>query len=413
MLRITCKTEPATDGGYRLTAGPSWRFTHERTLVLRDREADLWSTLCELASFPPEVQRQMVQALPTASRSNLLRGASILQKSGFLTLDSSYQPAEAQAPGMRKLGKLHLELTYRCNYACRACYLGPRLLRPGDRTAREGTTEQWLRLIDEAGTLGCSFATVTGGEPFLRKDALEILRGLSRNGILAEINTNASAITPQLAGALVPLLISTVEVSLYGYDSPSTTAYTGNPSAFAATLRGVRHLVEREIPVRVKFFATHETISGFAEAERQLAELGVKPTLIGHSIHGDVFNGALPAQGLSADDLPRPPLVQETELPCAPGIQGLGIEPDGLIRACPKLTIYFGNAFEDGLATVWQRSTDLEAFRTFWVRYCKSAGYVRGRDNGSLCPATPILSRPGGLADFRALWQSWQAGQGG
>ena len=412
MLRITCKTEPATDGGYRLTADPSWRFTHERTLVLRDREAGLWTTLCELASFPAEVQRQVVQALPAASRANLLRGAAILQTAGFLALDSSYQPAEAQAPGLPKLGKLHLELTYRCNYACRACYLGPRLLRPGDRAAREGTTEQWLRLIDEAGTLGCSFATVTGGEPFLRKDTLEILRGLSRNGILSEINTNASAITPQLADALVPLLISTVEVSLYGYDSPSTALYTGNPSAFAATLRGVRHLVEREIPVRVKFFATHENISGFAEAERQLAELGLKPTLIGHSIHGDVFDGALPADGLSADDLPRPPLVQETELPCAPGIQGLGIEPDGMIRACPKLTVYFGNAFEDGLAAVWQRSADLEAFRAFWVQYCKSAGYVRGADHGSLCPATPVLSRPGGLADFRARWQGWQAGHG-
>lgn len=413
MLRITCKIEPETDGSYRLTANPSWRFTHERLLVLRDKEADLWATLCELAALPPEVQRQMVQALPAESRSNLLRGASILQRAGFLKLDTSYQPTECQEPGLRKLGKIYLELTYRCNYACRACYLGPRLLRPGDRTAREGTTGQWLRLADEAGALGCSFATVTGGEPFLRKDILEILRGLSQHGILTEINTNASAVTAQMADALAPLLLSTVEVSLYGYDTASTESYTSNPSSFAATLRGVQHLVEREIPVRVKFFATRENISGFSEAERQLAELGLKPTLIGHTIHGDVFNGTLPAQGISAGDLPRPPLVQETEFPCAPGIQGLGIEPDGLIRACPKLTIYFGNAFEDGLAAVWKRSTDLEAFRTFWVQYCKSAGYVRGADCGSLCPATPILSRPGGLADFRAQWQSWQIGQGG
>ena len=411
MLRITCKTEPARDGSYRLTADPSWRFSHEPTLVLRGREAALWTILCELAALPPEAQRQAVQALSAESRANLLRGASILEKAGFLTLDSSYQPAESRTPG-RKLGKLHLELTYRCNYACQACYLGPRLLRPGDHTGREGTTEQWLRLIDEAGVLGCSFATVTGGEPFLRKDVLEILRGLSRNGILSEINTNASAITPQMADALVPLLLSTVEVSLYGYDAPSARSYTGNPSSFDATLRGVRHLVERKIPVSVKFFATRENISGFAEAERQLAELGLKPTLIGHTIHGDVFNGALPTQSLSAGDLPRPPLIQETELPCAPGIQGLGIEPDGMIRACPKLTVYFGNAFEDGLAAVWQRSTDLEAFRTFWVQYCRSAGYVRGADIGSLCPATPILSRPGGLDGFRARWQSWQAGQG-
>lgn len=411
MLRITCTIEPMAEGGYRLTADPSWRFTQARTLVLRDRDAELWTALRDLAALPSDAQRQAVQELSPETRSNLLRGASLLQKNGFVALDSSYQPAEVREADLPKLGKLHLELTYRCNYACRACYLGPRLLRPADRTAREGTTDQWLRLIEEAGALGCSFATVTGGEPFLRKDLLEILRALGENGILAEINTNASAITPQVADALSPLLLSTVAVSLYGYDAPSTEAYTGNPSSFAATLRGLRHLVDREIPVSVKFFATHENISGFAEAERRLAEIGLKATLIGHTIHGDVFEGVLPARSFDVDDLPRPRVVQETELPCAPGIQGLGIEPDGTIRACPKLTVYFGNAFDDGLTAVWRRSTDLEAFRTFWVRYCKSAGYVRGADHGSLCPATPILSRPGGLADFRAQWQSFRAGR--
>jgi len=86
----------------------------------------------------------------------------------------------------------------------------------------------------------------------------------------------------------------------------------------------------------------------------------------------------------------------------------LNIEPDGRIRACPKIGVHFGNVFQDGLKNVWHRSSDVDAFRSFWVDYCKQEGFVQGASHGSLCPASAMLSKPNGLSQFRSRWQSWQ-----
>jgi MoaA/NifB/PqqE/SkfB family radical SAM enzyme len=411
MFCITCSSELSEDGSYCLVADESWRFPRRNTLSLSGEEALIWETLLDFSLAPHDLQLATLRDLSGAARNRLVKIASLLQQGGFVQLETGLGsgPADSTAP---RLGKLHLELTQRCNFSCQACYLGPMLRRANDRKGTEGTTGQWLELIREAGSLGCSFATVTGGEPFLRKDLLENVGSLSQQGIISEINTNASCITSKTAAGLKDLLISAVAVSLYGFDTPSAAGYTRNSVAYRASLRGVRNLVESQVPVVVKYFATRSTSSGYQEVCRQLEPLGLKVRLMEHAIHGDLFEGVLPEESLLPAEPPRPHLIQETELPCYPALHGLGIEPDGTVRACPKLTVYFGNAFEEGLTTIWERSLEMDSFRTFWVSYCRETGYVRGADQGSLCPASKILGKQGGIAEFRDQWQSWRQAQG-
>src|SRR5262245_22802668 len=67
--------------------------------------------------------------------------------------------------------KMHLELTYRCNFRCIQCYNTTHAA-----TDREMSVAEWQSVIEQLAALGCHSATFTGGEVFVRKDAVDILR---------------------------------------------------------------------------------------------------------------------------------------------------------------------------------------------------------------------------------------------
>ena len=61
------------------------------------------------------------------------------------------------------------ELTARCNFSCKMCYVHLQNDIPGLK-ARELTAENWLSIAREARDMGLLFLLLTGGEPMLRED---------------------------------------------------------------------------------------------------------------------------------------------------------------------------------------------------------------------------------------------------
>ena len=62
------------------------------------------------------------------------------------------------------------ELTPRCNFNCRMCYIrhSEQEVRQHDRPMR--SLEEWKNLADEAEKEGMLYLLITGGEPLLWKD---------------------------------------------------------------------------------------------------------------------------------------------------------------------------------------------------------------------------------------------------
>ena len=88
-----------------------------------------------------------------------------------------------------------LEMTARCNNACRHCYIN---LPADDRDAKaaELTTVETLAIASEAVEMGALWCLLTGGEPLLRTDFEETYLGLKRLGLLVSVFTNACLVTP-------------------------------------------------------------------------------------------------------------------------------------------------------------------------------------------------------------------------
>lgn len=122
--------------------------------------------------------------------------------------------------------------TMRCNYSCQACYSRG---RPGDD---ELATAELDALFSQAEDLGIHSIVLTGGEPLLRDDILNLTARHHR--LLFFLITNGSLVTPEIAaqvaksGNVIPL------VSLEGF--AGHTDERRQPGAHSAAMRAFTYL---------------------------------------------------------------------------------------------------------------------------------------------------------------------------
>jgi MoaA/NifB/PqqE/SkfB family radical SAM enzyme len=97
-------------------------------------------------------------------------------------------------------------VTGRCNLHCQMCGQW----RQKD-FSNELSTEEWFMVIDSAYKLGAVHFTITGGEPFLRKDLLDITGRIRSYGMGCHVCTNGTLITEGIARNLN---VNSISVSL-------------------------------------------------------------------------------------------------------------------------------------------------------------------------------------------------------
>ncbi len=150
------------------------------------------------------------------------------------------------------LGRLDIELTERCNNNCIHCYIN----RPADdprAMAAELTAERLEAILREAEALGCMSVRFSGGEPLLRPDFERLYLFTRRLGIRVILFTNGTLIDPALADLLARIPPrEKIEITLYGMRAESYEVVSRVPGSFAAAMRGVDLLRERNVPFILK-----------------------------------------------------------------------------------------------------------------------------------------------------------------
>ncbi|HBL16281.1 MAG: hypothetical protein A2X36_04315 [Elusimicrobia bacterium GWA2_69_24] len=108
--------------------------------------------------------------------------------------------------------KLPIRLTWNihwaCNYRCSYCFFDGRWMEYAQRNAHR-SADEWERIWTRIHELyGRTFVTITGGEPFIYPDFLEILRRLSRLHWPVNVSTNSSVGLDEFAAAADPEKVS-------------------------------------------------------------------------------------------------------------------------------------------------------------------------------------------------------------
>lgn len=142
------------------------------------------------------------------------------------------------------------ELTPRCNFNCRMCYVH---LRPEQIPlhGRELTAKEWIRIAGEAREAGTTWLCVTGGEPLMHPEFETIWRELTDMGFFITLQTNGSLITGKMAKLLEECPPRGVKITLYGSNDQVYEQVCRVKDGFTRTGAGIRTLREMGIPVRL------------------------------------------------------------------------------------------------------------------------------------------------------------------
>lgn len=157
----------------------------------------------------------------------------------------------------------NLDLTYRCNNACLHCWLWTG--DTAEERARELSTDEWRSVVDQARALGCRRWAISGGEPMLRSDFVELLDYITAKAVGYSLNTNGTLITPEIAQLMKRR--GSKMVAVYGASAEVYDDVTGNPGGFEAMMQGFAYLREAGAGFTVQLIPMRANWHQFAQME--------------------------------------------------------------------------------------------------------------------------------------------------
>ena len=288
------------------------------------------------------------------------------------------------------------EITWRCNLRCTHC-----LVQGGPNDLHELSPDEALSLVDQLADLGVERVTLTGGEPFFRKDWHSLASRIRDRGMALMFSCNGHLLNKRNFAAIEALQTAWVAVSVDGlpdtHDAqrrfPEAKA---NLSSAHIVTAAIRRLVASSIRVAVITSVHSDNLDELHELHERLAALGIDEWMVqlAHPqgrfaslatdkmlpTHRLVELGGFLARASAHPTLP--PLVHNTigwmsrdeprlrgsgrtpppsgkltmwmGSPC--GRTVLGIEPDGGIKGCPNQVgdpFVVGNVRDEPLAAIW------------------------------------------------------------
>jgi len=179
------------------------------------------------------------------------------------------------------------ELTRSCNLDCVHCRAA------ASRGPYEGelTTEECLRILEEIAQVAKPIIILTGGEPLLRPDLLEIARRVRELGMRPVLATNGTLLTEELARELKEVGIARVSISLDGARPETHDAFRQVTGAFEGALRGIQILQKVGLPLQINTTVTARNL----EELPQIHELAKKLGAVAHHIFLLIISNNFPS----------------------------------------------------------------------------------------------------------------------
>lgn len=278
---------------------------------------------------------------------------------------------------------LSFDVTHQCMRRCIYCYAENEFSRTADFLPLDRVRE----ILREAQQLGVHGLLLGGGDPFARRDFLEILGEIIALKLRYFVSTKAF-LSRRMCDRLKAIGLERIQVSIDSADPTVADFLTGSRGFFDQAVRTIGHLQEAGIEVSCKAVVTSFNVEGIPALCEFLAGLGIRiirVTGYGRSIyrHRDVLFASferlrrlqsrleafkehhpevrLIIGGFSVEESPRAPEERRRRFSeralCTAGRQSLHILPDGKVTLCEQLPsreeFIVGDLSRQSLLEVW------------------------------------------------------------
>ena len=282
------------------------------------------------------------------------------------------------------------ELTYRCPLACAYCSNPLNMADYSDELA----TDEWRRVLVQARDLGVLQCHLSGGEPLLRRDLVDIVSEAHDLGLYTNLVTSAFGLSRSTAERLRSCGLDHVQVSIQADEPALSDRIAGTPS-FDRKIEAMRLVKELGWPLTMNVVLHRQNIDRVADvlalAEQVSAD---RVELANTQYYGWAWRnrGALlPSRGQleAAEVVVRaarerlqdrmdviyviPDYYSRYPKPCMGGwaARQLTVTPNGDVLPCPaaqSLPLPKASVREDTLERIWTGAPVMTAFRgTNWM----------------------------------------------
>jgi radical SAM protein with 4Fe4S-binding SPASM domain len=140
-----------------------------------------------------------------------------------------------------------LELTYRCNLNCVHCYC-----KGSEDRDRELDTRNWKKILAELQREGCITLCLSGGEPLIRDDFLELYSYAKAQGFIIEIFSNGLGFNRDIIDYLVKAPPYSIEITLNGISQDVYESITQIGGSFHKVISNIKAIVKAKLPLILK-----------------------------------------------------------------------------------------------------------------------------------------------------------------
>lgn len=139
---------------------------------------------------------------------------------------------------------MHMEVTSRCNERCIHCYQ--------TRDAKHTMDLAFAKdVMDQLKQMGTVSLTISGGEPFLHPQFMEILNYARNCDFVVSILTNGTHINEEMIDKLKRLNINMIQFSLYSMNETIHDSITQIAGSHKRTIKSIELLLEADIPIQI------------------------------------------------------------------------------------------------------------------------------------------------------------------
>lgn len=333
--------------------------------------------------------------------------------------------------------KLQWHITDRCNLRCSHCYQDTYNSEDLSYSQLLGIFEEYNGLLNQLNRESPfpvrGHITITGGEPFLREDFVDLLEVLytARDRISFAILSNGTLIDPPMARKLWELNASFVQVSVEGArDTNDTIRGSG---VFERTAAALSYLVRERVRTFISFTAHQNNYLEFQKVARFGLQIGVTRVWSDRLIpwgNGSTFESLIlspdqtrrffeimnTAHGEALSSFCRTDISMHRALQfliaggtpyhCGAGHTLITVQPNGDLYPCRRMPIRIGNLMEDSLVEMYYKDCYFRALRDpFRIsKGCEGCPFSSKCRGGLKCLSYAVTGDP-----FRADPGCWLA----
>lgn len=164
------------------------------------------------------------------------------------------------------------ELTQRCNLCCLHCRANA-YLDVVEKDIVEG--ENIKKVIDQLVSVKCPVLALTGGEPLLREDIVDIVKYATTKGIRVRFQSNGLLLTKEMLLKLKKAGIFSIGIGLDGSNAKIHDFMRNKKGAFLKAIKVIKMIKENGVKVHVEYTVTNLNINDLHKTLDLLEKLKV------------------------------------------------------------------------------------------------------------------------------------------